>query len=399
MTSESQTVDTSEAKPMQRATKRRGKGEGSIFQRADGRWCASIVIGRNEDGKRIRRTVYGKVKREVQARLTAMQGQRQAGSLRDTRRQTVAECLNHWLACIEIKARPNTHAGYADAVKRHISPSIGGLQLAALSAEHVENVLVRLKSSGVSTRSIRRAFETLRTALNHAVKIGAAARNPCDNVECAKPVRKDVEPYTLDQARQLLKASKATWYHALFVLAIDAGMRQGELFGLKWEDIDLDRGALVVRRALGEVHGKPYWCEPKSKTSRRRLALSPLALDALREHRKQSLAEGRAAVETVFCNADGGLLGKSNFRQRVWLPLLAKAELPVKRFHDLRHTNASLLIELGEHPKTIQARLGHSQIGVTMNTYGHLMEGTDRLAANRLGNLLSAETGASVKTA
>jgi integrase len=382
-----------------RRTKRRGKGEGSIFRRADGRWCASIVIGRNEHGKRIRRTVYGKVKNEVQTRLIEMQGQRQAGSLRDTRRQTVAEYLNHWLAVIAVKARPNTHAGYVDVVKRRISPCIGGVQLAMLEPLHVENCLARLKRSGASTRSVRRAFEALRAALNRAVETRTILRNPCDNVECAKPAPRDVEPYTLDQARQLLKTSKMGRYHALLVLAIDAGMRQGELFGLKWDDIDLDRGALIIRRALGEVHGKPYWCEPKSKASRRRLALSPMALDALREHRKQSLAEGYAAVETVFCNADGGLLGKSNFRQRVWLPLLAKAGLPVKRFHDLRHTNAALLIELGEHPKTIQSRLGHSQIGITMNTYGHLMEGTDRLAANRLGSLLSAEAGDGIKTA
>ena len=245
-------MTATEAKPKKRSTKRRGRGEGSIFRRGDGRWCATIVAGYNDSGKRIRRTVYGKDKREVQARLVEMQGQRQSGTLQGTRRQTVAEYLNHWLAVMAEKARPNTHAGYADDVARRINPHIGGVQLTALSAAHVETMLIRLKDSATSTRSIRRAFETLRTALNRAIKTRAIVRNPCGDVECVKPPRTEVDPYTLEESRRLLLASKATRYHALFVLAIDAGLRQGELFGLKWEDIDLERGAPSCAGAWGK---------------------------------------------------------------------------------------------------------------------------------------------------
>ena len=147
------------------------------------------------------------------------------------------------------------------------------------------------------------------------------------------------------------------------------------------------------------MKGKQDRCEPKSKTSRRRLSLSQMTLDALREHQKQSLASGQAGAETVFCNADGGLLGKSNFRRRVWLPLIKAARVPVKRFHDLRHTNISLMLANGENAMTVKARAGHAQIATTMNIYGHLMEGTDRLAADRLGSLLDVKPATEVRTA
>jgi integrase len=380
--------------------KRRGYGEGSIFKRADGRWCATIVVGRNERGKRIRRTVYGRDKREAQERLIELQGRRQAGSLRDARRQTVADYLNHWLAAQGIKVRPNTLAFYEDAVRRMIIPHIGGIQLSALEPVHIEGMLTRLRENGVSPRSIFGAFQTLRAALNRAVKkTRTIPYNPCGSVECAKPAKKPIQPYTLEESRQLLRAAKATRYYALFVLAIDVGMRQGEMFGLKWQDVDWDRGALMIRQSLGEVHGKPYWGEPKSAASRRRLSLSPLALEALREHRKLMLAEGHAAVETVFCNADGGLLTKSNFRQHAWLPLRKRAGVPERKFHNLRHTNISLLLEIGEGPKTIQGRAGHAQFSTTMDIYGHLMEGADRQAADRLGTLLSRTEETATRTA
>jgi integrase len=382
-----------------RQTKRRGYGEGSIFKRADGRWCATIVVGRNDKGKRIRRTVYGKDKREAMARLTTMQGQRQSGSLRDTRRQTLAEYLSHWLAARAIKIRPNTHAFYKDAIDRLIVPHIGGIQLAMLEPVHIEGMLTRLRHGGVASRSVFSAFQTVRAALNRAVKTRTLPFNPCASVECGKPVEKPIQPYALEEARKLLRAAKGTRYYALFVLAIDVGMRQGELFGLKWQDIDWERGALMIRQSLGEVHGKPYWCEPKSKASKRRLSLSQLALDALREHRKIIMTEGHAAIETVFCNADGGLLTKSNFRQRAWLPLRKRAGVPERKFHNLRHTNISLLLENGEGPKTVQGRAGHSQFSTTMDIYGHLMEGADRQAADRLGGMLGAEDEATARTA
>jgi integrase len=136
------------------------------------------------------------------------------------------------------------------------------------------------------------------------------------------------------------------------------------------------------------VKGKPYFCEPKSKRSRRRLSLSQMALDALRAHMKQRLIDGHAGAETVFYNADGGLLTKSNFRNRVWLPLLKKADVPVKRFHDMRHTNISLMLKDGENILTTSRRAGHSSIAITMDTYGHLLEGEDRSATERMGGLL-----------
>jgi len=397
-----------------RQTARRGRGEGSIFQRGDGRWCAIITVGRNERGKRLRKSVYGPTKKAVQDKLMELHGQKRVGALREVKRMTVGDYLGHWLKTIEPPTvRLSTHTGYTVVVDKQLKPHLGGLQLSALSSVHIEGMLSALRDDGQSPRAVQMAYVVLRIALGRAVKAKLIPFNPCADVDRPAVPRKEVEPYSTDQIRELLTAAESDRLRALYVLAVTTGMRQGELFGLKWDDIDLERGTLVIRRSLVEINNKPHWSEPKSATSRRRIELPAMAVEALQEHRVRMGAEAlarsareakrrgvdavaftgaSAGSDVVFPNSDGGLLTKSNFRWHSWLPLLKRAGLPQKRFHDLRHSAASMLCELGVHPKLIQARLGHADIGTTMNVYGHLMPGQDRGAADRLGNHLGTKT-------
>jgi integrase len=170
---------------------------------------------------------------------------------------------------------------------------------------------------------------------------------------------------------------------ALFVLAVATGMRQGELFGLRWEDVDLKAGIVSVQRTLEEIDGKLRLKEPKSEKSRRRIDLPAFAIEALVRHKARMMPEGFLAGP-VFPDTEGSWLRKSNFTRKVFKPLLKKAGLPDVRFHDLRHGHATLMLSLGEHPKVVQERLGHSQISLTLDTYSHVLPSVHRGAAAKI---------------
>jgi integrase len=166
----------------------------------------------------------------------------------------------------------------------------------------------------------------------------------------------------------------------------------GELFGLRWCDVDLTAGTISVQNTLEELNGKLTLREPKTAKSRRRVELPQSVIDALHAHRKSMVVEGHAAVEYVFCNPSGGPLRRSHFHQDCFKPLLTAAGLPAIRFHDLRHTSATLLLSAGVHPKVVQERLGHSQISVTLDTYSHVLPTMQVEAASKLDTYLKKPT-------
>lgn len=370
--------------------KRRGRNEGSVFQRADGRWSASVTVGVNANGRRVRKTVYGRTKAEAQEKLLRLQGQKLDGMLADSGKLTVAGFLDKWL---EDSARPTirtgTYANYKSVVDNHIAPKIGGLRLDRLTPAHVQGLYGAMERAGASPHTRRLAHAVLHRSLKLAMKWGMVARNVADAVEAPRIDKKDIQPLTGAQVAKLFSAAEGDRLEALYIVAIASGLRLGELFGLKWEDVDLDAGAITVRRTLSEVNGKLALKEPKTKKSRRRVALPAIAVDALHEHRKLMLSEGHLDGP-VFCNQAGGFFRRSHFHAQQYKPLLKRAGLPSIRFHDLRHTSATLLLEQGIHPKVVQERLGHSQISVTLDTYSHVMEGMQQEAAAKLDTMFRA---------
>ena len=170
-------------------------------------------------------------------------------------------------------------------------------------------------------------------------------------------------------------------------LAITTGLRQGELLGLQWDDVDFDGAALHVRHTLHELNGRLWIGEPKTRRARRQVDLPTIAIAALQDHQERMLIEGHPHG-LVFRDTRRGPLRKSNLVRRSFLPLLKRAGLPAIRFHDLRHTAATLLLAQGVHPKIVQERLGHSQISLTLDTYSHVLPGMGREAASKLDALL-----------
>jgi len=359
-----------------------------VFRRRDGVWAGSLTVGYDERGTRKRRTVYGATKGDVLEKLVRLRADALAGVLGDPQRLTVATFLHRWLEDVaRPSVRASVHRRYTEIVRLRIVPQIGGIALSRLTPVHVQSLLTSLEDKGVSPRGRQMAYDRLHRALGQAVQWGLVPRNVCDAVTRPRAPRPTMRVLTPEQVNVLLAAAREDRFHALYVLAVTTGLRQGELLGLQWDDVDLPRAVLHVRHALHEVAGRLWLDEPKTPKARRAVDLPAVAVAALCEHRERLLAKGQAR-QFVFCDTQGGPVRKSNLVRRSFLPLLKRAGLPRIRFHDLRHTAATLLLLQGVHPKVVQERLGHSQISITLDTYSHVLPSMGREAAAKLDALL-----------
>jgi integrase len=376
---------------------RRGHNEGSIYKRADGRWVAVVNLGW-EDGKRKRKHLYGATRQEAQKKLTKALNDHNRGIPLPDDRQTVEAYLTAWLRdTVKPNRRPLTHRTYESIVNVHITPKLGKVRLSRLTPQQVQALLNAKKDEGLSARRVQLIREVLRNALNEAVRTELLARNVAALAEAPKTAREPVNPFTPDEAKAFLKAAQGHRLEALWTVAPAVGLREGEALGLKWEDVDLTAGTLRVRHALQRVKGQGLQLvEPKSATSRRTVPLPQVAVTALRTHQLHQKQEarwgGRKWHDTghVFTNK----IGKPLEQGMVWREfkaLLKMAELRDQRFHDLRHCCASLLLAQGVSARTVMETLGHSQVGLTLNTYSHVMPALQQDAADRIDAALGVQ--------
>lgn len=388
---------------------RRGRGEGSVFRRKDGLWAGSLTVGYDANGRRRRRAVYGRTKAEILAKLARLQHQAVTGTLGDPQRLTMAAYLTRWLEDAARPAvRPTTHRRYGEVIRLHVAPAIGGVALARLTPAHAQAMLTSMEKGGASARVRQMTFNVLHRALEQALRWGLVPRNVCDAAARPRVPRPTIRTLDAAQVRLLLAEAKDDRLEALYMLAVTTGMRQGELLGLQWEDVDLPGAAVQVRHQLQEIAGDLSLVEPKTARSRRRIDLPALAVVTLLEHRERLRAAGLSVREGyVFTDSRGGPLRKSNLLRRSFVPLLdlrrvredlrkqGVAEdalpngLPRVRFHDLRHTAATLHLASGTHPKVVQEMLGHSTISMTLDTYSHTIPSMQRAAAAAMDRILA----------
>jgi integrase len=375
---------------------KRGNGEGSIyFRQSDEKWVGSITLE-----NRKRRVFYGKTRKEVQEKLKVALREQQQGTLVTAPRQTLAQFLIDWLENSQKQSvRPRTYERYEELVRLHIAPALGRYELQKLSAQHLQAFYAKKAEEGLSATTINHFHNVLHKALDTAMKWDLVARNVCDLVSPPRRKRYEVHPLTLDQVHKLLTVVEGHEMEALFKLALATGLRRGELMGLKWQDINLDTGTLQVCRILSRVPskmpGKGYVeAEPKTQKSRRSVVIAPYALEALKHHRERQL-EAKIKVgplwqdhDYVFCTSIGTHLNPTRDMLDQLKALLKKAELPDIRFHDLRHSAATLLLSVGVHPKVVQEILGHSQISITIDVYSHVLPGMQQDAMSRLDAVL-----------
>lgn len=366
--------------------KRRGKGEGSLFQRKDGTWVAEITNGYDDKGKRKTITRYGRTKREAQDKLTIVKTELLHGTLCEPQRLTVAQYLEQWVEG-RISLHKTTLVDYKGVIRNHLNPHLGGIKLDKLTPMHVQRMLNEMKRNGASQQILKKTYTILHGALAQAARWRIVPRNVCAEVEKPKAENKTFVCFNAEEAKRFLETAKSERLYALYLMAIATGLRQGELFALRWSNIDEQAKCITVTHTLIEIGGRLELGEPKSDKSRRIVALPDWAVEELKAHRDRMTAEG-LTTEWVFCDTDGKPLRKSNVRRRSYIPLVKRAEVPLIRFHDLRHTSATLMVESGTGAKVVSDRMGHSTIGMTMGTYVHVSRSLDQEAADRLGALL-----------
>ena len=372
-------------------------GEGSVYQRADGRWAAQVDMGW-KNGRRQRKVIYGRTRRDVQNRLRAALKAKQEGTLRVGPRQSTGQFLQRWLEdSVKPSVRPATYAMYWHLTTRHLIPNLDRVPLEKLSPEHVQALLRTKTDEGLAPRTVHHLRALLRIALNRAMRWGLVARNVAALADSPRIERFDIRMLTQAEANRLLRATEGDRLAAVYSVALALGLRQGEALGLSWEDVDFTSRRLHVRHGLQRVGGALRLVEPKTRQSRRTIALPSIVIEALLHHRavqsKERLFAGKRWHETglVFTSTIGTPIEAGNLRRRFW-KLLDKAELPRMRFHDLRHSCASLLLAQGVPARVVMETLGHSNISITMDTYTHVLPELQRQAAEAMDRVLGDRT-------
>lgn len=410
------------------AGRKRANGEGTIYQRADGRWeGAGYVLTTDGASKRVR--VYGASRKEAADRLADKLADSHHGRPVPTNANlTVGEYLTWWLSTVAAhRVRATTYANYQIYVQAFLIPGLGGRPLAALSVADVRGFLDSLRgvcqccARGMDARrdrnhrrkdrrprccavgacchrtvkpaTIRYIRAVLSAALAHAVREELLYRNVASSVRLPSPARSGYQPFTGGEARKYLYAAAFHRHGSLFELAIRTGMRRGELLGLQWSDIDLDRGHLTVCRTLARTKAGLVFQPPKTEASARRILLPRACIIAFRRHRQRQHQDRKAAGDTwkdtdlVFANSTGGPLDPV-YVYRAHETICYLAEVRYIRFHDLRHTCATLLLEQGVELVTIKELLGHAKLQVTADIYAHVRPRIKRGAIEAMGHAL-----------
>lgn len=361
----------------ERATKpgrgRRLNGEGTISERKDGRWEAKLTL---PNGKR--RTVYGKTAQEAKDKLKALMRDQEQGRDLTKGRVKTGDFLARWLDEVAAKRLGAASlARYRTIVRLHLTPEIGNVYLDALTPAKLQSVLNAKAASGLAPGTVKYCRDVLRSALSQAERWGMVSKNVAKLVEVPKAAPKRTVPLSAEQARALIAGTADDRYGPLWAMALYTGMRQGELLGLRWADLDLDAGRLTVRQALKRVGSEYSYGAPKSRTSRRTIPSPAAAVSVLRHHRKAQNVERLQSggnwqdTELVFCRRDGSPLDGRRVTRRLQ-EALDRHGLPNTTFHALRHSCASLLIANGESLAKVSRLLGHSTVQLTLDTYGHL---------------------------
>jgi integrase len=374
-------------------TKRRGHGEGSIYQRSDGRWVGEITL---ENGKR--KPFYGKTRKEAADKLQQALYEQKQGMLATGPQQKLGPYLNQWLEEVHKSTlRIGTYKRYRIILDKHLIPYLGHLPLQKVTSQQVQAAYAKILKSGYKPKTIKTINAVLHKALDQAIRWRLLARNVCNEVSLPRTAKFDIHPLTREQVQKLLDTARGYRFETMLTLALMTGMRRGELLGLRWSDIDFETGNLHISRSVGYVTGCGFVeAEPKTAASNRTIPLPQFVIDLLRQHRLDQ-AEARSEAgerwqehDLVFCNRTGGFFSISQLYKQFRI-LLYEAGLPDMRFHDLRHSAATVLLTMGVHPKVVQERLGHSQISMTLDTYSHVLPSMQQEATDKLNDLFGKQ--------
>ncbi len=376
--------------------KRRSNGEGNIRKRKDGRWEGRYTAGINpENGKQIFKNVLGKTQAEVKEKLKKALADSHKLDLAKQGKYTVGTWMDVWFENVaKVKVRPSSHQTYKGYIDNHIKPSIGKIPLEKLTTMElqkfyrklltkgrVERVESKDQPKGLSAKTVRNINQVISSAMDFAIAQKIISENPCKAVALPKLEHKEMQTIPAEQLQAFLTEAKATGVYEMYYIELATGLRRGELLGMKWEDIDMKQGIIRVRRQVSRIDGKIVEAPLKTKNSYRVVTISPQAIEVLKQQK------AKTNDQYVFPSPNGGPISPdsvNNMLHRV----LDRAGIPKVRFHDLRHTFATLALQNGVDIKTVSGMLGHFSAGFTLDTYAHVTTAAQKEAAETMGQVL-----------
>ena len=374
--------------------KRRANGEGSIRKRKDGRWEGRYTAGRDPvTGKVIYKNVLGKAQAEVKAKFKAAI-EKSSSMATTTELYTAGQCLDVWIEnYAKLQVRASSHKTYQGFIENHIKPALGDIPLEKLTATELQRLYKYLlengrlecmesrnKPKGLSVETVRNINQMISSALNCAVEQRLISSNPTNGCVLPKLERKEMKILPPESLGTFFEEARRSGVFELYYIDLATDLRRGELLGLKWSDIDLDKGIIHVRRQVLRQNGEVVEAPLKTKNSYRNIAIGADAIKVLKRMEQKD--------EYVFPSPFGGPMSPDSvlhMLQRV----LKRAGLERIHFHDLRHTFSVLALQNGVDVKTLSAMLGHYSAGFTLDTYAHVTTSMQKQAANAVGSFLS----------
>jgi integrase len=367
--------------------KRRGNHEGTISQRSSGGWQAQITI----QGHRLSKTFP--TQKDGRFWIKKMLEQVESGLSFTGARMTFGEYLTQWLENCKGTIRINTWHQYEGVVRNHLRPHLGSIRLSELQPNHIQRFYNFMVEHGLSRRTMQLIHSVTRRALMVGQRQGLIGRNPAQVVEPPRYIKKEMLVLSDTQARQLFITARGKRHAALYHLAITTGIRQGEMLGLKWNDVDWAGCVFYIKRQVQRVSGEGLiFTEPKTKAGSRLIQFGNETLRQLSAHRKRQdherLQKGWQENDLIFPSSIGTPLDQRNLI-RDFKALLIEANLPKIRFHDLRHTAATLMLLNGIPLLVVSRRLGHAKPSITLDIYGHYLPGMQSRAAALMDELVT----------
>lgn len=369
---------------------------GHIVKRGKDSYSLVLNLGRDPaTGKRKQQWVSVKgTKKEAEKRLADLLHQLDTGTFMKPGKTTLAEFAARWLQeYAQPNLAPKTTDGYESIIRCHLVPALGSTVLTQVRPEHLQKLYAAKLADGVSHRTVRYIHATAHIILHTAQRWGMVSRNVADSVTPPKQQRSEMHILDDEGLQRVLEAASATQYYSLFYVLLFTGMRRSEALALRWNDVDLLMGQVSVSRTLYQHKDRTFsFRAPKTAKGRRMIALPPSVCVVLREHRQQYEARTRQMGlpvnddSLIFCHLDGSPMLPHSVSQ-AWAKLADRVGYPEVRLHDCRHTHASVLLRQGVHPKVVQERLGHANIGITLDTYSHVAPGMQEAAARAFDEL------------
>ena len=379
--------------------KRRANGEGNLRKRKDGRWEGRYTAGRDpETGRAIYKNVLGKTQAEAKAKLEQAIEEAKGLDAAKAGRYTIDQWMEVWFEhYAKVKVRPSSHQTYRGYIDNHIKPNIGKIPLEKLTSLELQKFYKKLlekgrvdrlesrhQAKGLSPKTVRNIHQIISSAMNLAREQKLIAGNPAEGCALPRMEHREMKTLPVEQLQSFLREAKESGVFEFYYLELATGLRRGELLGLKWEDVDLERGDLRVRRQIARINGEVVEAPLKTKNAYRTLPLAEDTIGVLEAQRKKT-----GSSQWVFPSTTGGPISPDSVLHMLHR-VLKRAGLPRVRFHDLRHTFATLALQNGVDVKTVSGMLGHFSVGFTLHTYAPVTTAAQKEAARTMEKVLTA---------